>query len=527
MQEHFKRTSVNPYAELSGGEMTAAGKETINTRLGEMIERLRSRYSLGYAPTDQDFNGKFRRVRLALTAEAKKRLNAEVVIGARQGYYAIDKETEALLAENSAPASAALSPNNPGPDTADPKNAKSDGAAARLKSDSPTANARSVDQGAAAIGGAESPPAGAGDANAGARPTQPDPSDPKTANSPESSPAAASRPRRVSAEDAASPLAGLVMLDVVAVNKKTGAIVKDLRSDDFEIEDNGAKRTITHFSRGETPLSVVLLVDVAGNTGYALSSLRRSVRHWMGKLNPDDEVALMAFGGNAVLIQNFTNDRKRIAVKLRNFLEEARKQNLAPSAPYAGRTNALFQAAEQLDITANPLSRRAIVVVTDDRRSFEGGKPDFVAERVLGSGTSVYALVAKGSDGSGKGKVTRAVVESAIYSFGNPASFAINLGTRIGTEAALNAILNDRSFGRVVVRSGGSMARADGDETSERLASLLDQLRNRYVVGFAPPPHTSGDRFHKLNLKLAPQAKKRGEEVAVVTAQGYFAHKTN
>src|SRR5262249_33705667 len=57
MQEHFKRTSVNPYAELTGGEMTAASKETINTRLGEMIDRLRSRYSLGYAPTNQDFNG--------------------------------------------------------------------------------------------------------------------------------------------------------------------------------------------------------------------------------------------------------------------------------------------------------------------------------------------------------------------------------------------------------------------------------------------------------------------------------------
>src|SRR5262247_3945704 len=35
MQEHFKRTTVNPHAELTGGEMTAANKETINTRLGE------------------------------------------------------------------------------------------------------------------------------------------------------------------------------------------------------------------------------------------------------------------------------------------------------------------------------------------------------------------------------------------------------------------------------------------------------------------------------------------------------------
>src|SRR5262249_21158763 len=158
-------------------------------------------------------------------------------------------------------------------------------------------------------------------------------------------------------------------------------------------------------------------------------------------------------------------------------------------------------------------------------RSFEGGKPDLVTERVLGSGCSVYALVANGSNGAAKGKITRAVIESALYSFGNPVSFAINLGTRIGTEAMLNAILKDRSFGHVVAKSGGSLARADGDETTEKLALLLEQLRNRYVVGFVPPQHTSGERFHKLNLKLSTQAKKRGGEVAVVTAQGYFAHK--
>jgi VWFA-related protein len=71
MQEQFKRTSVNPHAELTGGEMTAANKETINARLGEMIDRLRNRYTLAYAPSNQDFNGKFRRIRLSLTPEAK------------------------------------------------------------------------------------------------------------------------------------------------------------------------------------------------------------------------------------------------------------------------------------------------------------------------------------------------------------------------------------------------------------------------------------------------------------------------
>jgi len=451
-----------------------------------MIDRLRNRYTLAYAPSNQDFNGKFRRIRLSLTPEAKKRLGHDIVIRAKQGYYAVDKETQALLAET---------PEEP---VESPK--------------------------------ADPPPATNGDAKA-TTPGTPDaigpnaaaPAPPASAKPIEAKSTPASRPRRVNLE-AANPFADLVMLDVLAVNKKTGAMVKTLGKDDFEIEDRGAKQPITHFSRGEGPLSVVLLVDVTGNTMYAISSLRRSVKQWMGKLNPDDEVALMAFGAGAVVMQDFTTDRKLITLKLRNFAEDARKQNLGA---YQVRSSAVFQAAEYVEKAANPLSRRVIVAITDDTKSlYEGGKPELVAERVLGSGSSVYALVANGYRAR-KGKITRVIVESALYSFGNPVSFAINLGGRIVSEAAVNAITNDRSFGRIVARSGGSASRADGDTTADKLTLLLDHMRNRYVIGFAPPQHTTGDRFHKLNLKLTPQAQKREGEVVVGAAQGYFARKTD
>src|SRR5215475_13661359 len=464
MQEQFKRTSVNPYAELTGGEMTAAVKETINARLGEMIDRLRNRYTLAYAPSNQDFNGKFRRIRLSLTPEAKKRLGRDVTIRAKQGYYAIDKETQALLAETDS---------EPG-----------ESAAAQPKADPPPAT----------NGDAKSDTPGAGGPGAAA------PSEPNSAKPAESKSTAASRPRRVNLE-ALNPYANLVTLDVLAVNKKSGAMVKTLGKDDFEIEDRGVKQPIAYFNRAESPLSLVLLVDVTGNTMYAMSSLRRSVKQWMGKLNPDDEVALMAFGAGAVVMQDFTTDRNLITRKLRNFTEDARKQNLGA---YQVRSSAVFQAAEYVEKAANPLSRRVIVVITDDTKSpYEGGKSDLVSERVLGSGCSVYALVANGYHAR-KGKVTRAILDSAIYSFGNPFSFAANLGGRVVSEALVNAILNDRSFGRIVAQSGGSAARADGDATAEKLTLLLDHLRNRYVIGFAPPPHTAGERFHKLSLKLTP-----------------------
>ncbi|MBO0727233.1 MAG: VWA domain-containing protein, partial [Blastocatellia bacterium] len=98
-QDQIKTTSLKPYVEQTGGEISGAGKDIVAARLSEMFDYLRSRYSIGYTPTNQNFNGDFRRIRLALRPEAKKRLGGEIVIRAREGYYALDKASEKSLAK--------------------------------------------------------------------------------------------------------------------------------------------------------------------------------------------------------------------------------------------------------------------------------------------------------------------------------------------------------------------------------------------------------------------------------------------
>jgi hypothetical protein len=55
----------------------------------------------------------------------------------------------------------------------------------------------------------------------------------------------------------------LALVDAQVVNKKTGIPVHGLARDDFALYEDGAKQTITHFSLDPTPLSVILLLDVA------------------------------------------------------------------------------------------------------------------------------------------------------------------------------------------------------------------------------------------------------------------------
>src|SRR5579871_2246556 len=70
------------------------------------------------------------------------------------------------------------------------------------------------------------------------------------------------------AKDSAGPIK--VEVDVVnvlcTVYDKRGALVQDLKKDDFEIRENGRRQQIRYFARDtDLPLTIALLVDVSGS----------------------------------------------------------------------------------------------------------------------------------------------------------------------------------------------------------------------------------------------------------------------
>jgi len=78
--------SARSYAEKTGGEVISGKAEGAAEKLAEVFDHLRTSYSLGYTPANTATNGKFRRLKLRLTKQARNRVG-EVVIRTRQGYY--------------------------------------------------------------------------------------------------------------------------------------------------------------------------------------------------------------------------------------------------------------------------------------------------------------------------------------------------------------------------------------------------------------------------------------------------------
>jgi len=93
--------NVKKVVSQTGGEVIDVERESfLEAALGSVIELLRTRYSLGYHPTNKSKDGSFRNIEIRLT-DRFGRLNKDYLIFARRGYYA--RPVKSREAENRPP----------------------------------------------------------------------------------------------------------------------------------------------------------------------------------------------------------------------------------------------------------------------------------------------------------------------------------------------------------------------------------------------------------------------------------------
>ncbi|MCA1630634.1 MAG: VWA domain-containing protein [Acidobacteria bacterium] len=276
----------------------------------------------------------------------------------------------------------------------------------------------------------------------------------------------------------------LVVLDAQVLSKKTKRAVADLRREDFELYEDGARREIGYFSRDELPLSVLLLLDVSGSVRPIIERVGEGAQDALGRLKPGDEVAVMAFASASKLIQGFSKDRQLVADKIK----EASREYSVGSGTLL--TEALYAAAREMQNSTNQASRRVVIVVTDNV-AFLGNKNGVrrTTNELLESGAVVYGLVVRAAFG----KVFNALTLGKV----NPVEH----------------------FG---VETGGEVSGADKGEVGVKLGEMFARLRTRYSLGFKPADTREDGRLRRLKLQLTPAAAARSGRVIVLTKRGYY-----
>lgn len=295
----------------------------------------------------------------------------------------------------------------------------------------------------------------------------------------------------------------LVLVDIRAVNNKTGKAIPGLTADDFEVFEDGVRQDITHFSQDKLPISVVLLLDVSGSMQPVIDELRADALEALHHLKREDEVALIAYGSSAQLVQDFTADRKLIVDGI------ARINDSYLGWRGTALSEAVFQAAVHLARAASFPSRRIIVTVTDDVSNEYpwGHRKQQALAQIMESSASLYGLAIMNEAKKSRERLVRRLEERG--------------STTSRIERAM-VHLNDFSE-----PTGGTVLPTTFGNVPAKLGDLLDAIRSCYSLGYPPSTPPTDGRLRKLRVRLThgvldPSTGKEFKP-AVVARTGYFA----
>src|SRR5262245_20654364 len=287
----------------------------------------------------------------------------------------------------------------------------------------------------------------------------------------------------------------LVVIDVQALNRKTGQVVAGLNAADFELYEDGVKQEITHFSQDRLALSVILLMDLSGSVSPVLKEIQSGALLALERLKESDEVAVIAFSSDTQLVQDFTRDRKLIVEKIGHI----------EKTPVIGQGTSLFEglrdAATHMNKASNGASRRVIIAITDNiawEYHFSGLSEKEVAEKIFESGSMVCGLVVEGA-------MTKT---ERIFNWNRPGDDIYR--RRLSVDPFAN-------------QTGGEVIKSDKTVVNARLALLIDHLRTRYSLGFSSKKEQADGSFRRISLALTSEARKRLGDIVIRAKQGYYA----
>jgi len=78
--------NVYKYAERTGGDVMTSSKEDVSAKLAQLIDQIRTRYTLGYYPSVKQPKDKFCELKALITLEAQKR-EGRMLVRTKKGYY--------------------------------------------------------------------------------------------------------------------------------------------------------------------------------------------------------------------------------------------------------------------------------------------------------------------------------------------------------------------------------------------------------------------------------------------------------
>lgn len=256
----------------------------------------------------------------------------------------------------------------------------------------------------------------------------------------------------------------------VTVIDGSGRYVQGLKKNDFLVEEDGRRQTLTHFDHNQdTPVSVGIVLDTSGSMRLKLDTATDAVDRFIRTIHADDDIFLMAFDTDTYLLQDFTSDRS----KLRKALRYAESEG--GTALY----DALERAMRKIKSGAN--NKRALLLITDGQDTSSQASFEEVRQRVRESELLVYSLGISPADD---------------FQFNN--NNRGRFGGRDTVDMNVLKTLGSDSGGRAYPVSD-DMLGGKNSQFDFILAQIAEELRSQYTLAYYAP-HPDDGQFHNIRV---------------------------
>jgi VWFA-related protein len=283
------------------------------------------------------------------------------------------------------------------------------------------------------------------------------------------------------------------------VKDKHGALIPNLKKDDFDVLEDGKTQTIKYFSaESNLPLTLGIMIDSSGSQRNVLDMEKQVGGAFLKQILTDkDEAYVISFDITVDLLQDFTRDVHRLQAALNKA-----KINVdytsggipgmgggpvpTRNAPGTLLYDAVYLSAH--DMLAKEVGRKAMILLTDGQDEGSRLKVQDAIEAAQKADAIVYVLLC---------------ADRGFYGFGGYSG-----------EGEMRK-LTEQTGGRVI-NVGNKF-----DKLKDAFDQIAAELRSQYNIGYTPINAKFDGTYRKLQIKVKEANYK------VQARAGYYATAKN
>jgi len=247
-----------------------------------------------------------------------------------------------------------------------------------------------------------------------------------------------------------------LILVPVTVNDPLNRPVSGLERENFRVFEDSVEQEITQFAMDDAPVAVGLVFDTSGSMGAKLVTSRLAASQFFRISNPEDEFFLVEFDDAPHLRVPLTGDTGTIENQL----------TFSRSHGSTALLDAIYLGLHEMKNSKK--NKKALLLITDGGDNHSRYSPREVTNLVRESDVLIYSIGVFG-------------------------------GGSTPEEAGGPGLLR-----HISEQTGGRLFEAIPQELPDVAKKIGIELRNRYILAYAPKNQQRDGKYHKITVKVVP-----------------------